>query len=111
MTLTLAQITAAITAGDADTGLRTVNDAIRARSRYLRDRAALTNQADLSAVGTKVTIVSGISPKYLIGVTGTVAADTAPKAGRILVDVTPGTYTGRYGTSLRVPAGCLARTS
>lgn len=106
-----ADIVKAITSGGADDNLTAVFDAFKARSRYLRTQAAITNQAELAG-GTRVRITGGISPKYLVGIAGEVSAcDSAPKAGFLMVDIDETEYTGRFGHHLRVPANCLARIS
>jgi hypothetical protein len=109
--MTAGEIIQAIAAGEADGQLEAVFQAYRARHRYLRQTAAITNQAELTA-GTRVLISGSIKPKYLAGVRGTVApSDPMAKAGSILVDIDADQYTGRYPKHLRVPANCLVRAA
>lgn len=108
--MTLTEIVTAITSGEADQNITAVFDALKARQRYLRQQQSLANVAELTT-GTKVRITNGISPQYLIGVTGMVSFnDLHPKPGFILMDVDDGQDTGRWsGKQIRVPASCLAR--
>jgi hypothetical protein len=59
--------------------------------------------------GDKVMITGRISPKYLIGATGTVSAQPASRSGSISVVLDHGA--GRFSgiTPIGVPASCLTK--
>lgn len=90
-----------------------VQAALTMRNRYLREQATLTNKATL-APGDRVR-TKGLTPKYLAGLTGTVAPFTGRRAKdvTIIVDEDFRYLLGRYGSqttgALNVPAGALVK--
>lgn len=99
-----------VASGKYDVQLEALSEAIRARRKYLSQQRGLANQVEFTP-GTPVRIAGRISPKYLIGVTGTVSTLPARRRGDILVDVAEEDRwkMGRFGTSISVPAQCLER--
>jgi hypothetical protein len=93
--------------------LSTVQAALTARSRYLRERATLENKANLRP-GDRVR-TKGLTPKYLAGLTGTVAPFTGRRAKDVTIHVDEEFryLLGRYGSqttgALNVPAGALVK--
>jgi hypothetical protein len=100
-----------LASGKYDAQLEALSAAIRARRKYLSVQKGLASKAELSP-GDKVAITGNISPKYLIGVTGTVSRFPARRAGDVQVDIDEAYHqrVSRYGTSVGVPASCLAKT-
>jgi hypothetical protein len=98
--------------GVYDTQLEALSSAIRARRKYLSAQKGLANKAELTP-GDKVAITGNISPKYLIGVTGTVSLRPARRAGDVQVDIDEEFHSRvrRYGTSVGVPASCLTKAA
>lgn len=97
-----------IRSGDFDSSLDTIIRTAVARRRYLQDVKGAQNQQEFVA-GTRVRIISGIRPKYLIGLTGTVADDHASRSGDLMVEFDSGQFTGRFGHRVSIPASCLGR--
>jgi len=83
-------------------------DLCRSRVKTIGKIHAAKVMADLKP-GDRVEITEGISPKYLIGATGTVAAQMPSKPGSL--PVTLDNSQGRYaaGIPIGVPAACLAK--
>lgn len=97
--------------GKLDRILEPLNAACVERLRYLRNARARRNARDFTP-GTKVVVVPGIRPKYLVGAEGTVCRPPSTgvfgaKAGYIWVDFDQ--RIGRYGPVVRMPANCLKR--
>jgi hypothetical protein len=99
-------------AGEFDQQLPQLLDAIRARRKYLSQQRAFENKSVLTK-GMAVVVTSGISPKYLIGVTGVVSARPARRQGDVQVDIDEQYHSrcSRFGKSVGVPANCLAAVS
>lgn len=89
--------------------LDAVQSAVTARSKYLREQEALTNQATLTP-GTRV-MTKGLRPKYLNGLHGEVIATPTRRSKDIAVKIDADDryfVTGRYNLdALAVPANCL----
>jgi hypothetical protein len=99
--------------------IKVVQEALTARSRFLRGQEALANKATLTP-GTQV-ITRGLKPKYLNGLPGTVVDKESRRKGDIMVAIDaaslkdleliqPGAqrFFGHGGT-VGVPASCLKR--
>lgn len=98
--------------GEFDSQLDQLAEAIRQRRKYVGRQKGLANQAAFTP-GTAVVITGSISPKYLVGVTGTVSTRPAHRAGDIQVDIDEAYRyrTRRFGPSVGVPAQCLTGTA
>jgi hypothetical protein len=96
--------------GEFDAQLDQLGQAVRDRRKYVSQQKGLENKAALAA-GDAVVITGGISPKYLIGVTGTVSQRAARRPGDVQVDIDEEyrSLTSRFGPSVGVPANCLAK--
>lgn len=108
MTQTETSIFDRIARGEFDGQLTQLFDALKDRRKYLHQQQGLENAATLRP-GDRV-LTSGLSPKYLNGLAGTVSPRPAAKAGSLMVDIDEAEFTGRYGKHVSIPAGCLTKT-
>lgn len=94
-----------LAAGLYDDKLDALAQAVRARRQYV--------SASTLTPGTKVVVSSGIKPKYLIGVTGTISPAQARRSGDLMVNIDEQYHArvARFGTHVGVPASCLSRVS
>lgn len=105
------EVAQAIGSGALDNELDAVISAAVARKRYLQTRKAVANQLELTP-GTKVRITSGIKPKYLIGLSGTVSDHPAKRGGDLMFEFDSDSYPfarHRFGRVVGVPASLLER--
>jgi hypothetical protein len=93
-----------IEGGELDDMVDLLIDAAIARRNFLKDMKAAANRAVMST-GDKVRIGGSISPKYLIGVVGTVSCKPATRRGDIMVEFPY--RVGRFYGTVGVPASCL----
>lgn len=98
--------------GEFDDQLEQMFEALRSRRKFAGQQRAARNKASMNP-GDAVVVTEGISPKYLIGVTGTVSTRPARRAGDVQVDVDAAYHdlTRKFGVSVGVPASCLAKVS
>lgn len=84
---------------------RRVNAEVVERIKYLR-RVETRKVAATLEKGTRVKVVRGIKPQYMIGVTGRVLRVLQTK---VEVELDPGQYLGRFqgAATLRIPISCL----
>jgi hypothetical protein len=109
--MTEPSIFARLANGEFDSQLEQLAAAVRDRRKYATTQQGLANKADMGP-GTKVTVTGRISPKYLIGVTGTVSVLPARRAADVQVDIDEAylDLCRRFGKSVGVPASCLTKT-
>lgn len=100
---TLQEVVAAIDTFDRDE-LHVVLTAFKARDKYLRGAASRQALATFK-VGDKVRL-SGLSPKYLNGLTGEIKGREGDKFS-VEFDEESAFMARRYGKTVRVPPGCL----
>lgn len=93
-----AAIVAQIVGGDIDADLDTIADAVR-----LRQQAIARNVGAALRPGSKIEIGGNISPKYMIGITGTVVR-VAGKKAVITIAESQGRFTA--GAEIKVPLTC-----
>jgi hypothetical protein len=97
-----------IEAGIWDDGLDALIEAAVARRKFVQDIKGAANKIDFT-VGTRVRICGNISPKYLVGLTGTVSIQIPSRRGDLMVTLD---YSrGRFyrGSTIGIPASCLER--
>jgi hypothetical protein len=97
-----------IDAGECDDIMELLTDAVSARRQYLKDMRGAMNKATF-VPGTHVRLVN-ISPRYLIGITGVVVAQTPKRPGDLMVEIDDLYYSRirhRFGKVLGCPASSL----
>lgn len=101
-----------IARGEFDDQLGQMFDALRSRRKFAGQQKAAANKASMNP-GDAVVVTEGISPKYLIGVRGTVSPRPARRAGDVQVDIDEAyrELTRKFGVSVGVPANCLRKVS
>lgn len=101
--------------GRLDSILDRLSEAVFARKKMIREQKAIQNRLTMT-VGTRVRITTGLRPKYLVGLLGTVVEPwklpREPKKDAIAVhlDTDPGVPARgrlRYDQTLAIPASCL----
>jgi hypothetical protein len=97
-----------IETGQIDGMVDLLIDAAVSRRNFLKDMKAAANRATMST-GDRVRIGGSISPKYLIGVIGTVSPKPATRRGDIMVTLPYSV--GRFHGTIGVPASCLELAS
>jgi hypothetical protein len=97
-----------INAGEFDEQLVQLAEALTARRKAVRNSQALENKSAMKP-GDRVVITEGISPKYLVGTTGTVSERPARRKGDVQVDIDERYVQARqrFGPSVGVPASSL----
>ncbi len=109
-TMTETSVFDRIARGEFDDQLDELFQALKDRRKFAGQQKAAQNKASMNP-GDKVRVTAGISPQYLIGVTGTVSPKPARRAGDVQVDIDEAyrARTRKFGTSVGVPANCLAK--
>lgn len=97
----------AIFNGEVDDYFDEIITAIRDRQRAMRHSMANFNKVQLTP-GTRV-VLKGLSPKYLNGLHGAVTGKECTRPRDLNVQLDPGQYTGRFASSVNVPASSLER--
>jgi ribosomal protein L21E len=100
---TLSKMLALIAKADEEE-LEQLNDQVRRRYQVMRAQKA-TNALRTFKVGDRVRL-TGLKPKYINGARGLIMGRRQTKF-EVLVD--EGTYTGRFGRLVTVPAVCLVK--
>ena len=100
-----------IEAGIWDDGLDAIIEAAYARRKFVRDMKGAENQVTFQH-GDRVRLIN-ISPKYLIGITGTVNKERMPsRRGDLMIDIDDSCYyriSHRFSKTVGVPASSLER--
>lgn len=96
--------------GDFDDSIEVIIRTAIARRRYLQDVKGAENQAEFKP-GTKVRILPGIKPKYLIGLSGVVSGP-GKRSGDLMFEFDDRSYpyvSHRFQRTVGIPAALLQR--